>query len=122
MPDQIVSAAQHSAVDFVYAGHRVQLKTASKPDKKGGSTYGFHLTHGHTGNRRPYEAGLAFAFTVVGCNDRCYFVPAEAAKKQKLVGENAPAKIRLRHPHECKKGDRLAEFLLPKPEEEESPQ
>jgi hypothetical protein len=24
----------------------------------------------------------------------------------------------LRHPHECKKGDKLAEFLLPKPVEE----
>jgi superfamily II DNA/RNA helicase len=38
--------------------------------------------------------------------------------RPQLVGENAPWAVYLRHPHECKKGDKLAEFLLPKPVEE----
>jgi len=53
-----------------------------------------------------------------GCNDRCYFVPAKAADQLGLVGGNAPWAVSLRHSHECKKGDKFAQFLLPKPVEE----
>jgi hypothetical protein len=72
----------------------------------------------HRNNQRSYEPGVAFAFTVTGCNDRCYFVPPKAAEVHGLVGANARKHVRLRHPYECKPGDKFAEFLLPKPKEE----
>jgi hypothetical protein len=97
----VMEAVQNTVTDFQFAGEHVQLKTTSAKMSGRNTQYDFNLHHGHIGSkRRPYDAGIAFAFVVVGCS-RFYYFSKEQAKEHHLVGEGAPSDLGLPHPDKC---------------------
>jgi hypothetical protein len=85
---------------------------STAPISTGWST---RLHHGKAGtkHRRPYEPGIAFAFVVTTCTNRFYLVPADKAKKLKIVGTGAPAQLYLPHPNQCEADHPYHPFLFP---------
>jgi hypothetical protein len=108
--DVVFASSQPLAYDVLWAGEKVQVKTTATPTKA--KTYFFHLQR--SGSRRPYEAGVGFAFVALDCASRFYILTAKQAQEMKLVGEGAPTSLTLPGPEDAPEDHAFANFLFPR--------